>query len=59
MSHGQSAENLDDTRRRYELADDTGWDELRRLARREEAQDRAAAEKAAIAAFRLRLEERW
>ena len=42
-----------------ELADDSGWDELRRLARREEAQDRAAAEKAAIAAFRLRLEERW
>ena len=42
-----------------ELADDNGWDELRRLARREEAQDRAAAEKAAIAAFRARLEERW
>ena len=42
-----------------ELADDSGWDELRRLARREEAQDRAAAEKAAIAAFRARLEERW
>ena len=42
-----------------ELAEDSGWDELRRLARREEAQDRAAAEKAAIAAFRLRLEERW
>ena len=42
-----------------ELAEDNGWDELRRLARREEAQDRAAAEKAAIAAFRLRLEERW
>ena len=42
-----------------ELAEDNGWDELRRLARREEAQDRAAAEKAAIAAFRARLEERW
>ena len=42
-----------------ELADDNGWDELRRLARREEAQDRAAAEKAAIAAFRARVEERW
>ena len=42
-----------------ELSADDGWDELRRLARREEAWIAVAQERAALTEFRSRLEERW